>query len=64
MYLSRGDRANFSIIFKDGDTPYTFKVGDVLRLTIAKDFKTETSEEINSQEPNDESVDVSIEIST
>lgn len=33
-------------------------------FTTEEDFKTETSEEINSQEPNDESVDVSIEIST
>jgi hypothetical protein len=41
IHLSRGDRASFSVIFKDGDTPYTFQVGDVLRFTVTKNFKTE-----------------------
>ncbi len=41
MHLSRGDRASFSVVFKDGDTPYTFQVGDVLRFTVTKNFKTD-----------------------
>ena len=41
IHLSRGDRAVFNVVFKDGETPYTFQIGDVLRFTVTKNFKTE-----------------------
>ena len=41
IHLSRGDRAIFDVVFKDGNTPYTFQVGDVLRFTVSRNFKTE-----------------------
>lgn len=42
MHLSRGDRASFNVVFKDGETPYIFQVGDILRFTVTKNFKTES----------------------